>query len=382
MSKRDYYKVLDVPRNAAEADIKKAYRRLAMKFHPDRNPNDAEAESKFKEAKEAYEVLTDAQKRAAYDQHGHAGVEAINRGAGGRGGFGAGDAFSDIFGDVFGDIFGTGRRGGGRAQVFRGADLRYELELDLDQAVFGHTVDIEVPKLSECETCHGTGAAKGHSPVTCETCDGSGQVRISQGFFQLQQTCPRCRGAGTIVRNPCDTCLGQGRVRKTKTLQVKVPPGVDSGDRIRLGGEGEAGRNGGPPGDLYVEIAVREHAIFERDGAHLSCEVPISFATAALGGSVEVPTLDGEVTIKIPSETQSGRVFRLRDKGVKPVRGGGRGDLFCRVVVETPVSLTAEQKELVRKLEESLKGDSSQHAPREKGFFEGVKRFFSSDQSQ
>ncbi|HVY82739.1 MAG TPA: molecular chaperone DnaJ [Steroidobacteraceae bacterium] len=381
MSKRDYYKVLDVPRNAAEADIKKAYRRLAMKFHPDRNPNDAEAESKFKEAKEAYEVLTDAQKRAAYDQHGHAGVEALNRG-GGRGGFGPGDAFSDIFGDVFGDIFGTGRRGGGRAQVYRGADLRYELELDLDQAVFGHTVDIEVPKLVECEVCHGTGAARGHSPVTCETCDGTGQVRISQGFFQLQQTCPRCRGAGTIVRNPCDVCLGQGRVRKTKTLQVKVPAGVDTGDRIRLGGEGEAGRNGGPPGDLYVEISVREHPIFERDGAHLSCEVPISFATAALGGSVEVPTLDGEVTIKIPAETQSGRVFRLRGKGVKPVRGGARGDLFCRVVVETPVSLTAEQKELVRKLEESLRGDAGQHAPREKGFFEGVKRFFSSDHSR
>ena len=380
MSKRDYYKVLDVPRNAAEADIKKAYRRLAMKFHPDRNPNDAEAEGKFKEAKEAYEVLTDEQKRAAYDQHGHAGVEAINR-SGGRGGYGPGDAFSDIFGDVFGDIFGTGRRGGGRAQVFRGADLRYELELDLDQAVFGHSVDIEVPKLSECEVCHGTGAAKGHSPVTCETCDGSGQVRISQGFFQLQQTCPRCRGAGSIVRNPCDSCLGQGRVRRTKTLQVKVPAGVDTGDRIRLGGEGEAGRNGGPPGDLYVEVAVREHAIFERDGAHLSCEVPISFATATLGGTVDVPTLDGDVTIKVPAETQSGRVFRLRDKGVKPVRGGSRGDLFCRVVVETPVSLTTEQKELVRKLEESLKGDSQQHAPREKGFFEGVKRFFSSDHS-
>ncbi len=376
MSKRDYYKVLDVPRNAAEADIKKAYRRLAMKFHPDRNPNDTEAESKFKEAKEAYEVLTDAQKRAAYDQHGHAGVEAINRGAG-RGGFGPGDAFSDIFGDVFGDIFGTGRRGGGRSQVFRGADLRYELELDLDQAVFGHTVDIEVPKLSECEVCHGTGAAKGHSPVTCETCDGSGQVRISQGFFQLQQTCPRCRGAGTVVRNPCDACLGQGRVRKTRTLQVKVPAGVDTGDRIRLGGEGEAGRNGGPPGDLYVEITVREHPIFERDGAHLSCEVPISFATAALGGTVEVPTLDGEVTIKVPAETQSGRIFRLRDKGVKPVRGGSRGDLFCRVVVETPVSLSAEQRELVRKLEESLKSDAPKHAPREKGFFEGMKRFFS-----
>jgi molecular chaperone DnaJ len=377
MSKRDYYKVLDVPKNAAEADIKKAYRRLAMKFHPDRNPDDSQAEGKFKEAKEAYEVLTDAQKRAAYDQHGHAGVEAINRG-GGRGG-GPGDAFSDIFGDVFGDIFGGARRGGGRQQVFRGADLRYELELELDQAVFGYSTEIEVPRLAECETCHGSGAAKGSSPVTCDTCDGHGQVRISQGFFQLQQTCPKCRGSGTIVRNPCDTCLGQGRVRKTSTLSVKVPAGVDTGDRIRLSGEGEAGRNGGPPGDLYIEIQVREHAIFERDGADLRCEVPVSFATAALGGSVVVPTLDGDVTIKVPSETQSGRVFRLRDKGVRPVRGGARGDLFCRVVVETPVSLSSEQKELIRKLEESLKGDSAQHAPREKGFFEGVKRFFAGD---
>jgi molecular chaperone DnaJ len=380
MSKRDYYKVLDVPKNAAEAEIKKSYRRLAMKFHPDRNPNDAEAEGKFKEAKEAYEVLTDAQKRAAYDQHGHAGIEALNR-SGGRGGFGAGDAFSDIFGDVFGDIFGARRGGGGRSQVFRGADLRYELELDLGQAVFGHAFEIEVPKLGECETCHGTGSAKGSTPVTCDTCDGAGQVRISQGFFQLQQTCPRCRGAGTIVRNPCDSCLGQGRVRRTTKLSVTVPAGVDTGDRIRLGGEGEAGRNGGPSGDLYVEVQVREHAIFERDGAHLSCEVPVSFATAALGGTVEVPTLDGEVTIKVPAETQSGRVFRLRDKGVKPVRGGSRGDLFCSVVIETPVSLSAEQRELIRQLEESLRGDGPKHAPREKGFFDGVRRFFSSDPS-
>lgn len=382
MSKRDYYKVLDVPKNAAEAEIKKAYRRLAMKFHPDRNPNDAEAEGKFKEAKEAYEVLTDAQKRAVYDQHGHAGIEAVNRGAGRGGGFGAGDAFSDIFGDVFGDIFGAARRGGGRAQVFRGADLRFELELDLDQAVFGHSMEVEVPRLGECETCHGTGSAKGSTAAQCDTCDGSGQVRISQGFFQLQQTCPRCRGSGTVVRNPCDTCLGQGRVRRTSKLAVKVPAGVDTGDRIRLSGEGEAGRNGGPPGDLYVEIQVREHAIFERDGAHLSCEVPVSFAIAALGGTVEVPTLDGEVTIKVPSETQSGRVFRLRDKGVRPVRGGARGDLFCRVVVETPVSLSSEQRDLIRKLEDSLKGDANEHAPREKGFFEGVKRFFASDHSK
>jgi molecular chaperone DnaJ len=373
MSKRDYYKVLDVPRTATEAEIKKAYRRLAMKYHPDRNPDDKEAEELFKEAKEACEVLTDEHKRAAYDQYGHAGVEAASRG--GRGGFG-GDAFSDIFGDVFGDIFGA-RRSGGRSQVFRGADLRYELELDLGQAVFGHSVEIEVPKLVECEACKGSGAAKGSSAVSCDGCGGVGQVRVSQGFFQLQQTCPRCRGAGTIIKNPCDTCLGQGRVRRTRTLSVKVPAGVDTGDRIRLNGEGEAGRNGGPPGDLYVEMHVKEHPIFERDNEHLRCEVPVSFATAALGGSVNVPTLDGDVTLKIPSETQSGRVFCLRDKGVKPVRGGARGDLFCRVVVETPVHLSTEQKELIRKLEETIKQNSTRHAPRAEGFLEGVKRFFS-----
>jgi molecular chaperone DnaJ len=373
MPKRDYYKVLDVPKTATEAEIKKAYRRLAMKYHPDRNPNDREAEESFKEAKEASEVLTDAHKRAAYDQYGHAGVEAAGRGGAGRG-FSS-DTFSDIFGDVFGDIFGGARRGG-RSQVFRGADLRYELALELPQAVFGYQVEIDVTRLAECDTCKGTGSAKGSTPVTCDTCGGAGQVRMSQGFFQLQQTCPRCRGAGTIVRNPCDTCLGQGRVRRSRKLAIKVPAGVDTGDRVRLSGEGEAGRNGGPPGDLYVEIQVREHALFERDGEHLSCEVPVSFATAALGGSVAVPTLEGDVTLKIPAETQSGRVFRLRDKGVKPVRGGARGDLFCRVVIETPVHLSAEQKELVRQLDESLKVHAGKHAPREKGFFEGVKRFF------
>jgi molecular chaperone DnaJ len=374
MAKRDYYKVLDVPRGATEAEIKKAFRRLAMKYHPDRNPNDREAEESFKEAKEACEVLTDPHKRATYDQYGHAGVEASSRHGSGRGGFGA-DTFSDIFGDVFGDIFGGARRGG-RSQVYRGADLRYELGLDLSQAVFGHQVEIELERLAECELCHGSGAAKGSSPSTCETCGGAGQVRIAQGFFQLQQTCPRCRGAGTIVRNPCDGCLGQGRVRRGRTLSVKVPAGVDTGDRVRLTGEGEAGRNGGPHGDLYVEIHVREHPIFERDGVHLSCEVPVSFATAALGGSVDVPTLEGDVALKVPAETQSGRVFRLRDKGVKPVRGGARGDLFCRVVVETPVHLSAEQRELIRSLEESLKTHAARHAPREKGFLEGVRRFF------
>src|SRR5579871_3885269 len=375
MSKRDYYKVLDVPKNATEAEIKKAYRRLAMKYHPDRNPNDKEAEERFKEAKEACEVLTDAQKRAIYDQHGHAGIEAASRGGGGRSGFAGGDAFSDIFGDVFGDIFGA-RRGGGdpRTTQFRGADLRFELELDLDQAVFGYSAEVEVPKLSECETCHGSGSAKGSTAAACDTCGGSGQIRISQGFFQLQQTCPRCRGNGTIIKNPCDTCLGQGRVRRTKKLAVKVPAGVDTGDRIRLSGEGEAGRNGGPPGDLYVEVNVREHPIFEREGSHLSCEVPVSFATAALGGTVEVPTLDGEVVLKIPSETQSGRVFRLREKGVRTVRGGSAGDLFCRVVVETPVSLSSEQKELLRKFEASIQQGG--HRPREQSFFEGVKKFF------
>ncbi len=379
MAKRDYYTVLDVARNASEADIKKAYRRLAMKFHPDRNPGDHDAEEKFKEAKEAYEVLTDAHKRALYDQHGHAGLDAARQGGGpGGAGFGGAEGFGDIFGDVFGDIFGGGgRRGGARQQVFRGADLRYEMELDLGEAVFGKTADVDVTKLVECEVCHGSGAAKGSQPVECETCGGIGQVRVSQGFFTLQQTCPHCRGTGKVVRNPCDTCLGQGRVRRHKKLSVKIPPGVDTGDRVRLAGEGEAGRNGGPPGDLYVEVHVREHPIFERDGAHLSCEVPISFATAVLGGKVEVPTLDGQVALKIPAETQSGRVFRLKEKGVKPVRGGSQGDLFCRVMVETPVRLSNEQREMLKKFDESLRHDGADHAPRQHSFLEGVKRFFS-----
>jgi molecular chaperone DnaJ len=371
MAKRDYYQVLSVPRNATEEDITKAYRRLAMKYHPDRNPDDADAEDNFKEAKEAYEVLTDAHKRAAYDQFGHAGLDAAR---GGGPGFNPADAFGDIFGDVFGDIFGGGRRGRGGA--FRGADLRYELALDLEQAVFGTTAEVEFPTVVECKECSGSGSEPGQAPATCETCGGAGQVRISQGFFTVQQTCPRCKGRGTIITRPCRSCSGQGRVREARKLSVKVPAGVDTGDRIRLPGEGEAGRQGGPRGDLYVEIAVREHPIFERDGAHLSCEVPVSFVAAALGGSIEVPTLDGHATIKIPAETQSGRVFRLREKGVRPVRGGATGDLFCRVVIETPVKLTDEQKQMLRDFEASMTGDSTPHHPRERSWLDGVKRFF------
>jgi molecular chaperone DnaJ len=314
----------------------------------------------------------DPQKRAAYDQFGHAGVDASR---GGGQGFDPRDAFGDIFGEVFGDIFGGGRRN--RSGVYRGADLRYELALDLEQAVFGAAANVEFTTLAECGECKGSGSAEGAKPATCETCRGAGQVRMQQGFFAVQQTCPRCQGRGQVITDPCSGCRGQGRLRRQKTLAVKVPAGVDDGDRIRLTGEGEAGRNGGPAGDLYVEIRVREHKIFERDGSHLSCEVPMSFATASLGGTIEVPTLDGNATIKVPPETQSGRVFRLREKGIKPVRGGPTGDLFCRVVVETPVNLSREQKELLRSLEGSLKNDAKRHHPREDSWLDGVKRFFS-----
>ncbi len=370
MAKRDYYEVLGCARNATQAELKKAYRRLAMKFHPDRNPGDAEAEAQFKEAKEAYEVLQDAQKRAAYDQFGHAGVDPSMAG----GGFEAG-GFADIFGDVFGDIFGGGRRGG-RTQVFRGADLRYELDMDLEKAVSGDTVTISVPKLVACATCDGSGAKPGSSPVTCSTCGGHGQVRMQQGFFSVQQTCPKCRGSGTAIEDPCKDCRGEGRVQDTRSLSVKIPAGVDTGDRIRLGGEGEAGQNGGPPGDLYVEVRIRPHRIFARDGRHLSCELPISYATAALGDSVEVPTLDGQVSLKIPAGTQSGKLFRVRGKGVSPVRGGPTGDLICRVHIETPVKLTDRQKDLIRELDAELTGGGKRHNPRSGSWLDSVKDFF------
>jgi len=371
MAKRDYYEVLGVQRDAPEAEIKKAYRRLAMKHHPDRNPNNPEAEAQFKEAKEAYEVLCEADKRAAYDRFGHAGVQGNQ---GGGSGFGGAD-FNDIFGDVFGDIFGAGRRGG-RSQVFRGADLRYELELSLEQAVAGDSITLDLPTQVECTHCNGQGAEPGSSPVKCRTCGGVGQVRVAQGFFSIQQTCPTCGGTGSKIENPCRECAGRGRVRKNKTLSVKIPPGVDNGDRIRLAREGEAGRNGGPPGDLYVDISVTPHEIFTREGQNLSCDVPISFAVAVLGGTVEVPTLDGNVVLKVPPETQSGSLFRLRGKGVRSVRDSGIGDLFCRVQVETPVKLTAEQKERLRAFDESIQGEDARHSPRARSWFDSVKEFF------
>ncbi len=371
MAKRDYYDVLGCGKDAQTPELKKAYRRLAMKYHPDRNQDNPEAENQFKEAKEAYEILSDSEKRAAYDQFGHAGVQAGQAGAG----FGAGgEAFSDLFGDVFGDIFGGGRRS--RSQVFRGADLRYELELSLEQAVAGDSVNIEIPTQVECQPCNGSGAEPGTKPATCTMCGGAGQVRAQQGFFSIQQTCPTCKGTGSVIQTPCGTCNGRGRVRKVKTLAVKVPAGVDSGDRIRLAQEGEAGRNGGPSGDLYVDIAVKPHRIFERDGRNLSCDVPIGFAAGVLGSTVDVPTLDGQVALKIPPETQSGRIFRLRGKGVRSVRVSGVGDLFCRVQIETPVHLTDEQKRLLQQFDESIQAGGSRHSPRARSWVDGVKKFF------
>jgi molecular chaperone DnaJ len=370
MAKRDYYDVLGVSRTASADEIKKAYRRLAMKHHPDRNKDDTNAEGKFKEAKEAYEVLQDADKRATYDRFGH---EGLSTGPGGAGGFSA-EGFGDIFGDVFGDIFGGGRRRG--SQVFRGADLGYELRLDLEKAVSGDSVTIEVPTQVSCESCNGSGAKKGTEPVTCSTCGGAGQVRMQQGFFSIQQTCPACKGAGKMIGDPCEDCHGRGRTRKTKTLSVKVPVGVDDGDRIRLSGEGEAGRNGGPPGDLYVEIRVNPHKLFTRDGADLAYEVPVTMATATLGGEVELPTLNGHVALKVPAGTQSGKVFRLRGKGVTTVRDSRIGDLFAKVAVETPVNLTTEQKDLLQQFDESVQAGGEKHHPRAGGWLDTVKRFF------
>jgi molecular chaperone DnaJ len=374
MSQRDYYEVLGVERDVSAADLKKAYRRLAMKYHPDRNPDDERADAKFKEAKEAYEVLNSSEKRAAYDQFGHAGV---SNQPGGGGGFGGGADINDIFGDVFGDIFGGGRRGGGGQRVYRGDDLQYNLEISLEDAVAGVAKEIRIPNLVGCDVCDGSGAKRGTKPSACQTCNGVGQVRMQQGFFSVQQACPTCRGKGKVISDPCPKCIGQGRIQKEKTLSVKVPAGVDTGDKIRLQGEGEASDSGGPAGDLFVAIRVKQHSIFQRDGANLECTVPINFATAAVGGELEVPTLDGRVKLKVPAGTQTEKLFRVRGKGVKPVRGGAQGDLLCRVRVETPVNLNSDQRDLLMAFHDSISGDKAQkHSPQAHSWLGGVKKFF------
>jgi molecular chaperone DnaJ len=370
LPKRDYYEVLGVNRDAADADLKGAYRKLAMKWHPDRNPDNPKAEENFKEAKEAYEVLADGQKRAAYDQFGHAGVDPHAGGGAGPGGFG------DIFSDIFGEIFGGGR--GNRSTVFRGADLRYNLEVTLEQAAHGFETRIRIPAQNACEMCKGSGARPGSQPTSCPSCRGAGQVRISQGPFSIAQTCPRCHGSGSIIPNPCSQCAGTGRVKLNKTLSVKIPAGVDEGDRVRLSGEGEPGVNGGPSGDLYVQVHIKPHAVFTRDHDDLHCEMPVSITAAALGGEISIPTLDGSAKIRIHAETQTGKTFRLKGKGIKGVRSQQAGDLFCHVVVETPVALTERQRQLLREFESISQEDSARHNPRAKGWLDKVKEFFES----
>ncbi|MCM0045015.1 MAG: molecular chaperone DnaJ [Burkholderiaceae bacterium] len=373
MAKRDFYEILGVAKNASDDEIKKAYRKLAMKYHPDRNPDSKQAEDKFKEAKEAYEMLSDPQKREAYDRFGHAGVDP-NMGAG-AGGYGGAGGFSDAFGDIFGDIFGSGRQRGG-PQVYRGADLRYNLDISLEQAAHGFDTTIRVPSWDDCDTCHGSGAKPGTSPTTCGTCGGHGQVRMQQGFFSIQQTCPKCHGTGKVIPDPCPSCSGAGRIKRNKTLEVKIPAGIDDGMRIRSTGNGEPGANGGPPGDLYVEIHIKQHAVFQRDGDDLHCEMPISFAKAALGGEIEVPTLSGKVSFTVPEGTQTGKTFRLRGKGIKGVRSGFPGDLFCHVLVETPVKLTDKQKDLLREFEQLTMAGGARHSPQSKSWMDKVKEFF------
>ena len=371
MSKRDYYEVLGVSRTVTEAELKVAYRRAAAKHHPDRNHgNEKEAEVAFKECKEAYEVLSDADKRRAYDQHGHA---AFEHGTGGGGAGFQGDV-GDIFGDIFGNIFGGGM--GGAQRQRRGADVGYRLDLDLEEAVSGIAKKIELPSLAECDDCNGSGSEDGQLQ-TCAQCHGRGQVVMQRGPFRMQQACPVCMGRGQTIAHPCKTCHGNGRVHEDKTLEVSIPAGVDNGDRIRLAGEGEAGPPGSPPGDLYVEVRVRPHPIFTREGDDLHCQVPIRISQAALGDSVRVPTLDGEAELRIPAETQSGKVFRLRGKGVKSVRSHREGDLYCTAVVETPVNLTPAQRELLEKFEATFVGEGARkHSPRHSTFIDGVKGFW------
>lgn len=379
-TKRDYYETLGVPKNASDEEIKKSYRKLAMKHHPDRNHGDTskDAEAKFKEVKEAYEMLSDGQKRAAYDQYGHAGVDPNMRGGPGAEGFGG---FAEAFGDIFGDVFGGGGGRGGRTssgrQVFRGSDLSYAMEITLEEAAEGKTTEIRIPTWDECDTCHGSGAKPGTKPITCTTCHGAGAVQMRQGFFSVQQTCPTCHGSGKIIPEPCTVCHGQGKIKRNKTLEVKIRAGIDDGQRMRVTGSGEPGVNGGPPGDLYIEIRLKKHEIFERDGDNLHCVVPVSMTTAALGGEINVPTLKGAAAIDIPEGTQSGKQFRLRGKGIKGVNSSYPGDLYCHVRVETPVKLTEHQRKVLKELDESLKKGGEKHSPTDKGWFDKAKEFFS-----
>jgi molecular chaperone DnaJ len=376
VAKKDFYEVLGVNRDASEDEIKKAYRKLAMKYHPDRNPENPTAEGKFKEAKEAYEILSDAQKRAAYDQYGHAGIDPQAGFGGGGQGFGN---FADAFGGIFDEIFGgRGGRNGNHGGAYRGADLRYNLEITLEQAAKGTETKIRIPTMEICETCRGSGAKPGTEARACPSCGGSGQLHLQQGFFSIQQTCSRCHGSGRFIADPCEECHGNGRVKKHKMLAVKIPAGVDEGDRIRLSGEGEHGVNGGPPGDLYVQVHLKPHTVFAREHNDLHCEVPISFTTAALGGEIEIPTLDGAANFNVPPETQTGRVFRLRGKGIKGLRSHTHGDLLCHMVVETPVRLTDRQKELLRELEEVSRGQDGKHHPKAQSWMDKVRDFFNS----
>jgi len=373
MSKRDYYEVLGLSKGASADEIKKGYRRKAKELHPDRNTSDPSAESKFKEANEAYDVLKDPERKAAYDRFGHAAFEG---GMGGGGGQRQGDfssAFSDVFDDLFGDFMGGGQRGGGRSRASRGSDLRYNLEISLEDAYSGLQKSINVPTSVQCSPCNGSGAAGGSEPSTCPTCSGMGKVRASQGFFTVERTCPSCSGMGQVISNPCSSCGGQGRSNKDRSLSVNVPAGVETGTRIRLSNEGEAGLRGGPAGDLYIFIEVREHKIFQRDGNSLFCRIPVSMSGAALGGDIEVPTIDGgRSRVKIPAGSQSGRQMRLRGKGMPSIKAAQKGDMFIEIAVETPVNLTSKQRELLREFE-ALSEDNN---PESKSFFSSVKSFW------
>ncbi|MBZ2278995.1 molecular chaperone DnaJ [Buchnera aphidicola] len=373
MSKKDYYHILGISKNAEEREIKKAYKRLAMQYHPDRNQGNKNAENKFKEVKEAYEVLINKERRSAYDQYGHAAFENGYSNNQNHSTFTSSSDLGDIFGDVFGDIFGGNRN----QRAKKGSDLCYNMEICLEEAVKGTIKEIRIPTLKSCQKCYGSGDSSGAKPRSCFTCNGKGQIHSRKGFFTVQQSCPSCYGKGTIIHNPCSICHGKGRVETYKTLSIKIPPGIDTNDRIRLNNEGEAGENSAPSGDLYVQITIKKHPIFEREENNLYCEVPINFSMAALGGEIEVPTLDGRVNLKIPSETQSGKLFRIRGRGVKSVQSRHSGDLLCRVVVETPVNLNTKQKNLLHELGKSFNGyKGEKNSPRSKRFFDGVKRFF------